>query len=435
MAPSTLRIPNGQAAGVKEQALQWAGKRYAHCCFLDHNGYQRYPHHSVQALLAAGSRRQLKCSAREAPFARWKAWHDGAWWSFGFLAYDLKNDLEDLQSQHPDGIGMPDLFFFEPELVLEFQDGALLIHSAGMDPAVVWRAIREETVADAPCPQAKPLRVRPRMSRPEYVRRLEAILEHIQAGDVYEMNFCQEFFAEGVPLRPLPLFRRLNASARAPFSAFLKLEDRYLLSTSPERFLKRSGSLLLSQPIKGTARRGSNAAQDARLRQSLQESLKDRTENVMIVDLVRNDLGRCCRPGSVRVEELFGLYTFEHVHQLISTVRGQLPDGLHPVDAIRALFPMGSMTGAPKVRSMQLIEQYELCRRGLYSGALGYFRPGGDFDFNVIIRSLLYNATRRYTSIQVGGAIVAASRPEAEYEECLIKVRGLLEAIPAQIAF
>jgi para-aminobenzoate synthetase component 1 len=399
MAPSTLRIPNDQAVGVKEKALQWAERHFDHCCLLDHNDYERYPYHSVQALLAAGNRRQLQCSAREDPFARWKAWQNDAWWSFGFLAYDLKNALEDLQSRHPDGIGMPDLFFFEPELVLEVLDDDLLIHSAEKDPAAIWRAIRREEISGAPRPRAKPLYFRPRMSKPVYVQRLEAILGHIQAGDVYEMNFCQEFFAEAASLRPVPLFRRLNASARAPFSAFLKLEDRYLFSTSPERFLKRSGSLLLSQPIKGTARRSPNAERDARLRRSLQESLKDRTENVMIVDLVRNDLGRCCRPGSVRVEELFGLYTFEHVHQLISTVSGQLRTDLHPVDAIRALFPMGSMTGAPKVRSMQLIERYELSRRGLYSGALGYFRPGGDFDFNVIIRSLLYHASRRYASI------------------------------------
>ncbi len=434
MTSSAVR-PINDPEQAKRKALRWAEARFSHCCLLDHNGYGKYPYHSVQGLLAAGSVRQLQVSADDSPFSRLKHWLDNRKWSFGFLSYDLKNDVEELQSGHPDGIGMPDLFFFEPEWVIEFFEDRVEIHAAGNSAVELGADLfGGASIPKAPASSSAPLNFGRRMPKEEYLRRLSAIQRHIQAGDVYELNFCQEFFAESVVLDAIQRFEQLNQSARAPFSAFFKLEDRYLLSTSPERFLKKEGDRLLSQPIKGTARRSPDPVRDAQLSQALRNSLKDRTENVMIVDLVRNDLGRCCLPGTVRVQELYGLYTFRHVHQLISTLSGQLRPDLHPVDAIRSMFPMGSMTGAPKVRSMQLIEQYELSRRGLYSGAVGYFRPGGDFDFNVIIRSLLYNASRRYASIQVGGAIVAASDPEAEYEECLIKVRGMLQAMQARIA-
>jgi para-aminobenzoate synthetase component 1 len=261
---------------------------------------------------------------------------------------------------------------------------------------------------------------------------VEAIRQHIIEGDVYEMNLCQEFFAENVPLEPLATFERLNALTNAPFAAYLRRGEHYLLCASPERFLKKENNRLISQPIKGTRRRHPEPAEDARIREQLRDSIKDRAENIMIVDLVRNDLARNCLPGSVQVEDLFGIYSFQTVHQMISTVTGQLRPGIHPLLALRDAFPMGSMTGAPKVMAMELIEQYERSRRGLFSGALGYFSPDGDFDFNVVIRSILYNAGTGYLSCQVGGAIVYDSVPEQEYEECLLKVRALLEAIGAK---
>jgi para-aminobenzoate synthetase component 1 len=267
------------------------------------------------------------------------------------------------------------------------------------------------------------------MLKPDYLANVAAIRRHIIEGDLYEMNLCQEFYAEGVQLDPLSVFRRLNAIAKAPFATYFKLEDRYLLSASPERFLRKTGDLLVSQPIKGTRRRGASPASDEQARLDLAGSKKDQAENVMIVDLVRNDLARSCRPGSVVVEALFGIHTFETVHQMISTVTGVLRPDVHPVTAIQRAFPMGSMTGAPKVMAMQLIERYENTRRGLYSGAVGYFTPEGDFDFNVVIRSILYEAQTGYLSMQVGGAIVYDSVPEQEYEECLLKAEAMLKAL------
>jgi len=260
------------------------------------------------------------------------------------------------------------------------------------------------------------------------------------------MNLCQEFFSENTDLDPVAVFERLNGIGKAPFSTFMRWRDRYLLSASPERFLKKEGRKVMSQPIKGTRRR--SLQDDNAMRKELETSEKDRAENVMIVDLVRNDLARNCIPGSVQVEELFGIYTFETVHQMISTVTGTLKpleviksnflndhndsNYFNDLNVLRDAFPPGSMTGAPKVMAMELIEKYEKTRRGLYSGAVGYFDPAGDFDFNVVIRSILYNATSRYVSVQVGGAIVYDSVPEQEYEECLVKAEAMLKALRSE---
>jgi para-aminobenzoate synthetase component 1 len=203
------------------------------------------------------------------------------------------------------------------------------------------------------------------------------------------------------------------------------MEDQYLLSATPERYIKKIGEKIVTQPIKGTARRSDNEEEDYAFAKALQQNPKERSENIMIVDLVRNDLSRTARRGSVVVEELCEVYPFKQVHQMISTVTSQLAVGISPVDVIRSTFPMGSMTGAPKLRAMQIIESLEESKRGLYSGSVGYFTPTGDFDFNVIIRSILYNAENKYISYSVGGAITAGSDPDSEYEECLLKAKAM----------
>ena len=268
-----------------------------------------------------------------------------------------------------------------------------------------------------------------RLPRAEYLSTVARIREHIIEGDLYEMNLCQEFYATPVQIDPLAVYERLSALAQAPASAWFRLADKYLMCASPERFIQKQGDKLISQPIKGTRRRSVDPLEDAAIQQDLYHSIKDRAENVMIVDLVRNDLARHCQPGSVRVEELFGIYTFNTVHQMISTVSGRLRPEAHPMEALRDAFPMGSMTGAPKVMAMQLIERYERTRRGLYSGSVGYIDPAGDFDFNVVIRSIQYNAGQQYLSVSAGGAIVYDSDPEQEYEECLLKTRVMREAL------
>ncbi len=308
----------------------------------------------------------------------------------------------------------------------------LEIQTWNREPDAVFQQIK---IANPPSQKQENagIKLQPRISKPDYLNTVEAIRQHIAGGDIYEMNFCQEFFTENATMDPVVVFERLNAIGKAPFSTFLRWRDRYLLSASPERFLKKMGQKLITQPIKGTRRRGKTTEEDEQIRQALAASEKDRSENVMIVDLVRNDLSRNCLPGSVVVEELCGIYSFATVHQMISTVSGVLPRlgtlGSLALQALRDCFPMGSMTGAPKIMSMELIERYERTRRGLYSGAVGYFAPDGDFDFNVVIRSILYNAATRYVSAQVGGAIVYDSVPEEEYEECMVKAEAMMRAL------
>ena len=254
--------------------------------------------------------------------------------------------------------------------------------------------------------------------------KVRTMLSHIQRGDIYEANFCQEFYAQGT-INPVHTYKNLNAISSPPFATFLKMDEKYLLSATPERYLKKMGEKIVSSPIKGTSARSADDVEDNAFAKALSQDPKERSENVMIVDLVRNDLSRIAQKGSVQVEELCKVYPFKQVHQMISTVVCKQGVGISPVDVVRATYPMGSMTGAPKVRAMQIIEQLEETKRGLYSGSVGYFTPEGDFDFNVIIRSILYNAEEEYISYSVGGAITAKSDPDKEYEECLLKAKAM----------
>lgn len=268
-----------------------------------------------------------------------------------------------------------------------------------------------------------------RFSRAEYIQTVNTIQQHISRGDIYETNFCQEFYAENVLIDPLSVYNHLTRISPSPFGCYFKLNDQYILSASPERFLAKRDKQLISQPIKGTAKRSANKAEDEALKQSLKEHPKEQQENVMIVDLVRNDLTRSAKPGTVKVEELFGIYSFEQVHQMISTIVCEKDENLSDAEVIRNTFPMGSMTGAPKVSAMKLMDQYERSKRGVYSGAVGYFAPDGDFDFNVVIRTILYNIGNQYLSFQVGSAITHDADAEKEYEECLLKAKAILEVL------
>ena len=417
----------------KERLLHWAaGQELA--VYLDSNRHQGNASTAQgwECLVAAGALRVLECPAGNA-FGQLKQFRSEVDdWIFGFLSYDLKNETERLSSLHFDGIGLPDLGFFQPETVVGIRNGFVEVFFTNSTIEDIINKIKtfDQNVLKNKLKNNNTKKsINPRINREKYINTVEKIRQHIIEGDLYEMNLCQEFFAEKTAIDPVSVFARLNQIGQAPASAFLRWRDRYLMSASPERFLKKEGDRLVSQPIKGTRRRGATEQEDQEIRAELAANEKDRAENVMIVDLVRNDLARHCKPGSVRVEELFGIHTFKTVHQMISTVSGELLQGSDPIDALRDAFPMGSMTGAPKVMAMKLIERYEKTRRGLYSGAVGYFEPSGDFDFNVVIRSILYNNTSSYVSAQVGGAIVYDSVPEAEYEECLLKLEAMLSAL------
>ena len=269
------------------------------------------------------------------------------------------------------------------------------------------------------------VKIKLRIHMDEYQQKVTKVLEHIHRGDIYEANFCQEFYAEDCVIDAYQVFEHLNEISEPPFAVFLKHEQLYLLSASPERYLRKEGQKIISQPIKGTAKRLLSKIDDDKIAHDLMRDEKEQSENVMIVDLVRNDLSKSSQKGSVTVEELCKVYTFKQVHQLISTVVSELKTDVHPVDIIKDTFPMGSMTGAPKLSAMTIMEELEETKRGLYSGAVGYFTPEGDFDFNVVIRSILYNALEKYVSLSVGSAITSKSIPEKEYEECLLKAKAM----------
>ncbi len=410
----------------KQQALCWANQ-YGHMAYLDNNRYPHYPDSQFECLIGTDALAVLQCNAGNAftQLQQFKAETND--WLFGYLGYDLKNEVEQLESRLPDGTGFADMCFFQPKHVVKLAaDGVVEIASVDVAPEEIFNQIVATPLPDY---RHQPIPMQPRISRAQYLQTVQQLREHIAAGDVYEINYCQEFYAEGAVLDPLGVFLKLNDASKAPFGCYLKLEDKYLLCASPERFMRKQGNTLTSMPIKGTIRRGKSGAEDEALKHTLQNDTKERAENVMIVDLVRNDLTRSCTPGTIAVEELFGVYTFPKVHHLISTVSGQLRPDVNAIEAIKNAFPMGSMTGAPKVRVMQLTEQYEHSKRGIYSGAAGYFTPEGDFDLNVVIRSLVYNQTALYLSYHVGGAITWDSVPEREYEECLLKAAGMVEVL------
>lgn len=343
-------------------------------------------------------------------------------WLLGHISYDFKNRLENLHSGHTSRFAFGELGFFRPDTVCFIPRGSNRIHieSINPEPETIETEIRNVILPEA-APTIPGVSFQKRLSHKDYLTRVRQLQQHIREGDCYEVNFCNEAYAENCNIDPLAVFEQLNTLSKAPFAACYKNREQYLMCASPERYLYKTGTRILAQPIKGTARRGSSADEDEKQKKRLKESIKEKAENVMIVDLMRNDLARFCQTGSVEVPELFGIYSFEQVHQMISSISGTVLPDADLWEMICLSFPMGSMTGAPKIKVMELIELYENARRELFSGTVGYFNPDGDFDFNVIIRSLFYNKACHYLSYQTGGAITADSDPEEEWQETLLK--------------
>ena len=407
--------------------LNWANQ-FNICCFLDNHHYN-IPPHPYECILAVGAVASIFSSDANTFDALKDFSASNNEWIFGHFSYDLKNQLEDLHSHKPDHIGFPDSFFFVPETILILDKKKLSIQTGRRETA---REIYKQIVT-VPLPEdisEVAFNIKSRLSKSDYLQTLAQLKRHILAGDCYEINFCQEFYQEDVMLHPVHSYWLLSEISPNPFAGFYKLNDKYLLCASPERYLTKKGDLIISQPMKGTSKRDLvHKEKDDRIKEALKNSSKDRSENVMVVDLVRNDLSKICQEGTVSVEELYSVYSFPQVHQMISTVSGKIKPGLDWTDCIKASFPMGSMTGAPKKRVMELIEQYEKSRRGLFSGTMGYVTPERDFDFNVVIRSILYNSTQKYLSYQVGSGITFYSDPEKEYEECLLKVAAIKKVL------
>ena len=421
----------GNPEQLKKQLLFWS-QQFREIIFLDsnskHNTNQKYS--SYNCILAVDAFTSIKTDYHNA-FEDLKQYQQTTGdWIFGYMTYDLKNDVETLQSDNFDGLNFPDLFFFQPKKLFLLKGNQLEIQYLNMcddeieeDFSAIIQSQKWVTENESS------IEIQQRISKENYIKKVSKMQEYIHRGDMYEANFCMEFFAENAHIHPFEKFEKLTTISKAPFTVFLKNNKQFLLSASPERYLKKVGERLISQPIKGTAQRFLDAVEDEKSKNQLASDPKERAENIMITDLVRNDLSRTAQQNSVQVEELCAVYSFLQVHQMISTITSKLDSQYSVIEAIKNSFPMGSMTGAPKVSAMKISEELEETKRGLYSGAVGYFTPTADFDFNVVIRSILYNQENKYVSFSVGSAITAQSVPEKEYEECILKAKAMSEVL------
>ena len=349
-------------------------------------------------------------------------------WLFGFFSYDLKNEIEPLKSQNLLCHDLPNLYFFQPQVIITIKENTVdLKYVLGIEPDDELNKIlnfkysfKKQSVKD---------NLELRFKKSDYVKSINNIKEHIRIGDIYELNFCMDYYSNDIIIDPVKSYISLNSLTESPMSAFIKLKYFHLLSSSPERFIKKKNNRIKTQPIKGTVRREKNINNDLKNINYLNNNSKELSENHMIVDLVRNDLSRIAKKGTVTVKELSTLYSFKNVHQLISTVEAEINNSTKISKILESTFPMGSMTGAPKIRSMELIEKFEKTQRGIYSGAVGYISPKIDFDFNVVIRSIIYDSQRNNLNINVGSAITFASDPYKEFDECKLKAEAMISSL------
>jgi len=325
----------------------------------------------------------------------------------GFLGYDLKNYTEILESTNPDPVKMPEMWFGAPCVVYELD----------INPEDEHQDYDQKEALSKP-----DIRLKSMISSSEYIHSVKEAQGAIYEGDIYEVNLSHQLNAE-FNGNPLDLFELMYRRGAVPYAAYIQTGEHQVCCASPERFLCKSGQVLTSDPIKGTRARGENPNADREIIDELRNSEKDRAENLMIVDLVRHDMSQIAEPGSVKVPELFNIQTFGTVHQMVSRVESVLRGDVSPESALAACFPMGSMTGAPKISAMNYIETLETYKRGLYSGAIGYFDSKGDFNFNVVIRSAIIKGQELWYS--AGGAITSDSDPQKEWEETLVKIRAL----------
>ena len=352
---------------------------------------------------------------------------------FGHFGYELKNDEHSLNRSGQDQIASPVLYFFQPELLLKISINSVEVgyfpeRSSQNDLRELVDILFSHSKSQVEFGNTA-IKLKERTQKSTYIDHVNRLKEHIAVGDIYEANYCVEMYNENVQIDPLVCYETLIDLTQAPYSCYYKFDGVHVLCASPERFMKFGKGVVTSEPMKGTIRRGKDQVEDEALKARLAMDPKERAENVMIVDLVRNDLSKHAVKDSVRVDGLFEVKSFKTVHQMVSTVSAKVKEGTSAEEIIRDAFPMGSMTGAPKVRAMELIDEHEDMPRGIYSGSIGYFEPNGDFDFNVVIRSIIYNEQTKYLSLKVGSAITAGSDPEKEYDECMLKAEALMKAL------
>ncbi len=350
-------------------------------------------------------------------------------WIFGYFSYNLKNEIEELKSNNINNFDIPNIFFFQPKKIWLISNSSIeALYLDGKEIQDDWIEINSINSSINFLNSTK-IQLKERLNKEQYQDKIQKLLNHIKRGDIYEANYCMEWFSENSKILPNEVYLRLNEISKAPMSAYFKNQNLHLLSSSPERYIKRENDKIISQPIKGTSRRDLDNFIDKNLIKELHVNPKERSENIMIVDLIRNDLSRFSITGSVKVKELCKVYPFKQVHQMVSTIESKVKSDISCVEIIKSTFPMGSMTGAPKIRALEIIENLEVSNRGLYSGALGYIKPSGDFDFNVVIRSLIYDSVTNYLSFHVGSAITSKSDVFKEYEECLLKAKAMISVL------
>lgn len=412
---------------LKSRVLEYS-RHFNRACILNNNF--KNSHNNSNFIAALGYREELSLDKDVRAFNSIRHFLDKHkdQWVFAALSYDLKNDVEDLSSENADEILFPSAHIFIPEILIFIKENEVFINSSKINAEEVFKKLLSIPIKTKRSKKIEKERFESRPSEEEYISKIKVINEEIKQGNIYEINYCKELLAE-IEIDPYQTALNLNEISPAPFSVFYKYDDMYLICASPERFLLKNGKTLLSQPIKGTRPRSNDPVEDKRLKEELLHDTKERAENVMIVDLVRNDLSHTAERGSVMVSELFGIYSFPQVHQMISTISSKLKEDFHFVDSIKHCFPMGSMTGAPKLRAMKLIEEHEYFKRGLFSGSVGVITPNQNFDFNVVIRSILYNDKSKKLSIKTGSAITALCVPEKEWEECQLKAGALISSI------
>jgi para-aminobenzoate synthetase component I len=413
----------------KQQMLNWANQ-FNICCFLDNcNSQDNY--HSQEIMLAIDVANELKIT-KNTP--NWKQHlneylNQNKSFCFGHISYNFKSVILNKNEQIANEI--PLLYFFRPKILLIYNHGKLEINSMLETPMQIFNSInnlalnslKNKTTSTA-------IKIQPTQTKEQYLMAVETLKNAIAKGDCYEINYCIEFSANQVTINPVDVYLQLTTLSPTPFASFYKYNNNFTTAASPERFIKKIKNKIISQPIKGTIKATpSDEVSNEKLKQSLKQSKKDKAENVMVVDLVRNDLSRISKPGTVKVEELFEIYSFNQVHQMISTVTGEIAENTNFSDIIEATFPMGSMTGAPKHKVMQLIDEYEIMQRDIYSGCIGYINGNGDFDFNVVIRSIFYDAQLNKLSYKVGSGITHYSNAEEEYKECLLKATAIEQVL------
>ena len=409
----------------KVQILHWINQ-FEVCTFLDSHTYTS-PYTAIDCIAAVHptsyiSLEKVDPTALDAYIEENK----GAW-IFAHLNYEYHNITK--SNSKVNLTGFPLAYLYTPAVTIELKGNKVTIESVHDNPQIIFDQIHTLDFSSGGQTLSSTA-ITPLINKATYLDNIHKILALIRRGDFYEINYCQAFEAALENVHPVNLYEALTALSPTPFACFYKNDCDYLLCASPERYLQKKGTHLISQPIKGTIKRNTQNEIDDKIQlETLQNSSKDKSENVMVVDLVRNDLSRICEQGSVEVSELFGIYSYPQVHQMISTITGKINDNTSFSEILEATFPMGSMTGAPKKSVMETIDLLEPTKRGLYSGTVGYINPGGDFDFNVVIRSIFYNSRSGKANYQVGGGITIYSDAEKEYEECLLKASAIKKVL------